>query len=45
MANPPDAAPYGAPVAPARSGRLTLTALAKMVSAGERLAMLTPYDA
>ena len=45
MANPPDAAPYSAPVAPARSGRLTLTALAKMVSAGERLAMLTAYDA
>ena len=45
MANPPDAAPHGAPVPPARSGRLTLTALAKMVSAGERLAMLTAYDA
>jgi len=45
LASPPDAAPRGAPAPPVRSGRLTLTALAKLVSAGERLAMLTAYDA
>ncbi len=45
MASPPDAAPRGAPAPPVRSGRLTLTAIAKLVSAGERLAMLTAYDA
>lgn len=45
MANPPDAAPYGAPAPAARPGRLTLTALARTAAAGEKLAMLTAYDA
>jgi len=45
LANPPDAAPYGAPAPAARPGRLTLTALARTAAAGEKLAMLTAYDA
>lgn len=45
MANPPDAASYGAPAPAARPGRLTLTALARTAAAGEKLAMLTAYDA
>ena len=43
MANPPDAS-YAA-AAPARPARLSITQLAKMAAAGDRIAMLTSYDA
>jgi 3-methyl-2-oxobutanoate hydroxymethyltransferase len=41
LANPPDA-PYAAPPRPSRLG---VTQLARMASAGEKIAMLTAYDA
>lgn len=45
MASPPDSAPYPVPASPERPSRLTVTALARRAAAGEKLAMLTAYDA
>ncbi len=45
MASPPDAKPYGAPAPAAKPARLTVTALAKMAAEGQKIAMLTSYDA
>ena len=46
MASTPDAKPYGTPSpAPAAPSRVTVTTLAKMAAEGQRIAMLTAYDA
>ena len=44
MATPPDS-PYTAPTPVPRISRVSVTALAKMAAQGERIAMLTAYDA
>jgi 3-methyl-2-oxobutanoate hydroxymethyltransferase len=45
LANPPESRPYTSPAPPSRPARLTTAALAKMASEGQRIAMLTAYDA
>ncbi len=45
MANQPDAKPYGAPAPSAKPARLTVTGLASMAAEGQKIAMLTAYDA
>lgn len=45
MAAPPDVASHGAPSPATPPGRLTTTALAARAAAGEKLAMITAYDA
>lgn len=45
MANQPDAKPYGARAPSAKPARLTVTGLASMAAEGQKIAMLTAYDA
>jgi len=46
LASAPEAKPYGAPsAAPVAPSRVTVTTLAKMAAEGQRIAMLTAYDA
>jgi 3-methyl-2-oxobutanoate hydroxymethyltransferase len=45
LANPPESSPYAVPAPPARPARLSVATLAKMAAEGQRIAMLTAYDA
>ena len=46
LVSTPDAKPYGTPTpVPAAPSRVTVTTLAKMAAEGQRIAMLTAYDA